>query len=171
MKDIYELARKLNRLIGYEPGNRDSPEICANESFNEMKSFPFSLTRGHLYLYVPSSYKDGHEDYSMQEAVKKEIMDYVKENELRFLVATQGYCGHVKCHGHIIDPSDPIDLKRYKDHVFVDEFPNEISGASVYFFTEENFRKYKQITEILCEDSQSDLVIEKYAKNKEVYDP
>ena len=129
--DFGSLAEDLNKIIEYNPKKNLSPHISTSDLLNNCGYK--EIVDGHLYIYIP--------EVNLHEKVKNKILDFVKQNNLQMIVTTTKYCaGDIECRGHLVDP---LKIEDNGDNILENQFPENINGASVYFFSEKNFKKYK----------------------------
>ncbi len=127
MADYHGLAERLNKLVGHDSKRLSSNEVCFEPVFNECSCK--GLLESHFYFYIP---EDG-----LHAKVKEEIKKYTEKTGAHFVVTTQKCCeGNRECHGHYVDP---FKAALNDKHIFIDKFPEDISGTYMHFFDSENF--------------------------------
>lgn len=127
MKDVFELARQLNDLIGHKESTISSPHVCPNPPFHYPSCL--DLVEGRLYLFVPEA--------GLQRVVRNEIQKYASKTGKPFIITTSKCCpGNHECYGHYVDPFTGED-----NHRFIDSFPGNINGSSVHFLVKEAYEK------------------------------
>jgi hypothetical protein len=130
------LVGKLNDIVGYDKSQPSSPSISPDALFNDCGRK--DLVLGHFYVFIPKE--------SLQAKVCNAIKSFTKKNSLGFVVVEKEFCeGEPECHGH---NADPIKYQSNKKYIQINNFPKDISGAMFYFFTKENFEKYKSLVDL-----------------------
>jgi hypothetical protein len=130
MDNVKELMNCLELIVGRKQIGKFGPSVTLNPSYNE---FPHKeLVEDHFYVHTPKE--------ELGKRVKWIMRNYAREKGLHVVVATKYSCGYECQCPHQVDPFNP-DSKGYGDNVFINTFPEDMSGAYVYFLNEDNYVK------------------------------
>jgi len=133
MDEVYDLAKRIRELIGHDPKELSSPDVRVDTgSLGDCSRR--DLLESTLYIFCP--------DDNLQKNVKNELQGHIKNTKLHFVITTRRYCDTVECRSHYVDP---FETAIGDEHVFVDEFPENINGSHVHFLNQKNYAIFESI--------------------------
>ena len=128
---MYEQLRAVVDSINAEVSEkrRFSPKVAL---ISPRKSEDRSNFHAQMYIFLPKP--------ETQALARSRIAQYVQENGLRMIVTKKKHCpGNYECYGHYVDPAKSGEER---EHVFLNEFPDDINGTDVHMMTEDVFAQY-----------------------------
>ena len=129
--NIHDLVSNLNKKIG----RSDKPSSPSVSSLGDCSSKLLLEGKSSFYVFCPKE--------NLQSKIKEEIQNYTKRTKLHFIVTTSEYCkNNHECHGHYVDP---FVVKAGDKCVFIDTFPENISGAYLHFLNRKNYLIYELV--------------------------